>query len=264
MTADGTDTYHIVKSAGRYKECQRTQGVSTTNLVGRMFLLSTDHLQRGDQEYNVGRRDSESMSSDASARSPWTGVSQFLPTTQKILQFSNKKEPKKTDKIIYVAGAFDLFHVGHLDFLEAVRKHGDYLIVGLHTDPVVNRYKGFNFPIMNLHERTLSVLAYRCVDEVVIGAPYTVTAEMMDHFNISLVVHGMTNIDSDVDGLDPYAEPKNRGQFLQIDSGNTLTTEILVQRILNKRMEYQERNKKKEAKEIAAIEAFTKHHKEQI
>ena len=264
MTADGTDTYHIVKSAGRYKECQRTQGVSTTNLVGRMLLLSTDHLQRGDQEYNVGRRDSESMSSDASARSPWTGVSQFLPTTQKILQFSNKKEPKKTDKIIYVAGAFDLFHVGHLDFLEAVRKHGDYLIVGLHTDPVVNRYKGFNFPIMNLHERTLSVLAYRCVDEVVIGAPYTVTAEMMDHFNISLVVHGMTNIDSDVDGLDPYAEPKNRGQFLQIDSGNTLTTEILVQRILNKRMEYQERNKKKEAKEIAAIEAFTKHHKEQI
>ena len=31
------------------------------------------------------------------------------------------------------------------------------------------RYKGSNYPIMNLHERTLSVLAYRCVDEVVIG-----------------------------------------------------------------------------------------------
>ena len=35
MTADGTDTYHIVKDAGKYKECKRTQGVSTTNLVGR-------------------------------------------------------------------------------------------------------------------------------------------------------------------------------------------------------------------------------------
>lgn len=258
MTADGTDTYHIVKSAGRYKECQRTQGVSTTNLVGRMLLLSTDHLQRGDREYNVDKTTSDNMSSDSSARSPWTGVSQFLPTTQKILQFSNKKEPKKTDKVIYVAGAFDLFHVGHLDFLEAVRKNGDYLIVGLHTDPVVNRYKGFNFPIMNLHERTLSVLAYRCVDEVVIGAPYTVTPEMMDHFNISLVVHGKTNISEDVDGTDPYAEPKKRGMFMQLDSGNSLTTEILVQRILNKRLEYQERNKKKEAKEIAAFEAFSK------
>ena len=83
--------------------------------------------------------------------------------TQKLLQFSNKEGPKPTDKIIYVAGAFDLFHVGHLDFLEAARQHGDYLILGLHTDPVVNRYKGDNFPIMNIHERTLSVLAYRSV-----------------------------------------------------------------------------------------------------
>ena len=101
------------------------------------------------------------MSSDASARSPWTGISQFLPTTQKILQFSNTRVPGKNDKIVYVAGAFDLFHIGHLDFLEQVAKLGDYLIVGLHTDPVVNRYKGANYPIMNLHERVLSVLAYR-------------------------------------------------------------------------------------------------------
>ena len=139
MTADGTDTYHIVKSADRYKECQRTQGVSTTNLVGRMLMLTKDHLQRGDKEYAVDRRSSKDMSSDSSARSPWTGVSQFLPTTQKILQFSNKESAKKNDKIVYVAGAFDLFHIGHLDFLEKAKELGTYLIVGLHTDPVVNR-----------------------------------------------------------------------------------------------------------------------------
>jgi len=258
MTADGTDTYHIVKSAGRYKECKRTQGVSTTNLVGRMLLLSMDHMQRGDQEYSVDKHRSEDMSSDSTTHSPWTGVSQFLPTTQKILQFSNKEGPKENDKIIYVAGAFDLFHVGHLDFLEKVRQHGDYLIVGLHTDPVVNRYKGYNFPIMNIHERTLSVLAYRCVDEVVIGAPYSVSAEMMDHFKVSLVVHGMTPIAPDIDGQDPYSVPKSRDQFMQIDSGNSLTTEMLVQRILARRIEYQERNKKKETKEMAAYEAFVK------
>ena len=60
---------------------------------------------------------------------------------------------------MYVAGAYDLFHVGHLDFLEKARAEGDFLIVGLHTDPIVNRYKGYNYPIMNLHERVLSVLA---------------------------------------------------------------------------------------------------------
>ena len=52
-----------------------------------------------------------------------------------------------------------MFHVGHLDFLEKARAEGDFLIVGLHTDPEVNRYKGSNYPIMNLHERVLSVLA---------------------------------------------------------------------------------------------------------
>jgi ethanolamine-phosphate cytidylyltransferase len=50
-----------------------------------------------------------------------------------------------------------------LDFLEKAKKEGDYLIVGLHTDPVVNRYKGQNYPIMNVHERTLSVLACRVI-----------------------------------------------------------------------------------------------------
>ena len=53
MTADGTDTYHLVKSAGRYKECQRTQGVSTTDLVGRMLLMTKNHQLKGSKEYEV-------------------------------------------------------------------------------------------------------------------------------------------------------------------------------------------------------------------
>ena len=73
MTADGTDTYHIVKTAGRYKECQRTQGVSTTNLVGRMLLLSTDHLQRGEREYAVDK----TTSGRSSISSCWSLLSQY-------------------------------------------------------------------------------------------------------------------------------------------------------------------------------------------
>ena len=70
-----------------------------------MLLLSKDHQQRGPAEYQasaslsaaarltcslqVDRRSSADMSSDSSARSPWTGLSQFLPTTSRILEFSN-------------------------------------------------------------------------------------------------------------------------------------------------------------------------------
>lgn len=46
------------------------------------------------------------------------------------------------DSCRYAAGAFDLFHVGHVDFLEQVSKLGDFIVIGIHTDPVVNMYKG--------------------------------------------------------------------------------------------------------------------------
>lgn len=43
--------------------------------------------------------------------SPWTGVSQFLQTSRKIIQFASGKEPEPEDTVIYVAGAFDLFRI---------------------------------------------------------------------------------------------------------------------------------------------------------
>lgn len=253
VTADGVDTYKIVKDAGRYKEVQRTAGVSTTDLVGRMLLLTKNHFKQGQYEYSVAKEHSTTMGQDSSARSPYTGCSQFLPTTQKIIQFSDGKAPKEGDRIVYVAGAFDLFHVGHLDFLEKAKAQGDYVIVGLHTDPVVNRYKDSNYPIMNLHERVLSVLACKYVSEVVIGAPYKVTQDLMDHFNIDIVIHGNTPVMMDVDGTHPYEIPKALGKFKNVDSGNEMTTDRIVERIIRNRQQFQERNKQKEEKEVKLV-----------
>lgn len=101
------------------------------------------------------------FSQDNGAGSPWTRVSKFMPSTKTILQFADGQAPKPGDTIVYVCGAFDLFHVGHLCFLEEARKLGDYLVVGIYPDQVVNKYKGNNNPIMTLHERVLSVLAYK-------------------------------------------------------------------------------------------------------
>ncbi|CAH1964105.1 unnamed protein product [Acanthoscelides obtectus] len=256
MTADGQDTYKEVKEAGRYREVQRTAGISTTDLVGRMLLLTRNHFRQGQYEYDVDGEHSTTMGQCSSARSPYTGCSRFLPTTQKIMQFSDGKPPEPGDRVIYVAGAFDLFHVGHLDFLEKARQHGDYLIVGLHTDPVVNRYKGSNYPIMNLHERVLSVLACKYVSEVVIGAPYSVTKDLVDHFEVALVIHGETPAAPDDDGSDPYEYPKKIGKFKTVSSGNDMTTEKIVDRIIKNHKEFINRNKRKEAKEIELIKSL--------
>ena len=80
-----------------------------------------------------------------------------------------------------------------------------------------------------------------------IGAPYFVTLEMINHFNVSVVCHGKTDVMPEVDGKDPYAIPKKEGKFVAVESGNSLTTVMLVQRILSRRLDYEERNTKKEA-----------------
>ncbi|KAJ1522227.1 hypothetical protein ONE63_002535 [Megalurothrips usitatus] len=250
MTADGLDAYHLLKSAGRYREVSRTAGVSTTDVVGRMLLLTREHFRRDFLEYDVDR--ASTTGSDSVPGSPWTETSQFLTTTAKILNFSNGKEPKPGDKIVYAAGAFDIFHVGHLDFLEQASKLGDFLIVGLHTDTVVNKYKGSNQPIMNLHERSLSVLACKYVSEVVIGAPRVVTEGLMEHFKVDVVCHGKTQTADITGSSDPYLVPKKQGKFVIVDSKNDMTTEKILYRIITHRLEYEERNRKKEGKERVA------------
>lgn len=57
---------------------------------------------------------------------------------------------------------------------------------------------------------------------------------------------------------DPYGYPKELGIFHSINSGSELTTEKVVQRIINKRMEFEERNKLKEAKELKILESLNK------
>uniref|UniRef100_A0AAR2K222 ethanolamine-phosphate cytidylyltransferase n=1 Tax=Pygocentrus nattereri TaxID=42514 RepID=A0AAR2K222_PYGNA len=262
LTVDGKDTYEEVKKSGRYRECKRTQGVSTTDLVGRMLLMTkAHHSNTGSSDY---QQHTDNFGRGPKGHSPWTGVSQFLQTSQKIIQFASGKEPQPGDTIIYVAGAFDLFHIGHVDFLEAVYKLSDkpYVIVGLHFDQEVNRYKGKNYPIMNVHERTLSVLACRYVSEVVIGAPYTVSKDLLDHFKVDLVCHGKTEVFPDRDGSDPYAVPRRKGILRIVDSGNSLTTDDIVQRIIKNRLLFEARNQKKEAKEMAVIQAMKRREEE--
>lgn len=223
LDADGLDTYRFVKAAGRYRECQRTIGVSTTDLVERML---------------------EATNSSGRPNTPSSRLSKFLPSTRKIVQFaaSTGAGPKAGDRVVYVAGAFDIFHVAHVDFLEQVSKQGDYIIVGLYSDEIISRYRGSNYPIMNQQERVLSVLACKYVHEVVMEAPYSITEELIDHFKVDVVCHGKTSIELDENGRNPYEVAKELGKYVEVDSGNKLTTQMVVERILNKRNEFVQRN----------------------
>ena len=73
-----------------------------------------------------------------------------------------------------VFSAFDLCHAGHILMLEEASSQCDYLVVGLQSDPTVDRPEK-NKPIQSLYERYLQLKGCRWVDEII---PYTTEEEV--------------------------------------------------------------------------------------
>jgi D-beta-D-heptose 7-phosphate kinase/D-beta-D-heptose 1-phosphate adenosyltransferase len=71
--------------------------------------------------------------------------------------------------VVFTSGVFDLVHPGHVVLLEAARREGDALIVGLNTDASVRRLgKGPERPIIPEGARARVVAAFAAVDCVVL------------------------------------------------------------------------------------------------
>jgi glycerol-3-phosphate cytidylyltransferase len=78
-------------------------------------------------------------------------------------------------RIGYAPGAFDLFHIGHLNLLRRAKEHCDYLIAGVVSDEVLIAQKGF-MPVVPLAERIEIARNCRYVD----GAHAAVTDDKFD------------------------------------------------------------------------------------
>ncbi len=78
--------------------------------------------------------------------------------------------------IVCTNGVFDLMHIGHLRYLEAARRMGDALIVGINSDASTRRLKGPSRPLVPESERAEMVAGLACVDLVTIFAEDTAEA----------------------------------------------------------------------------------------
>lgn len=74
-------------------------------------------------------------------------------------------------------------------------------------------------------------------------------------YRIHVVLHGKTPSLPDVDGSDPYAAAKALGLYREVETEfSELTARSIIDRIIGRRQVYEERNRKKEAKELAEME----------
>lgn len=75
---------------------------------------------------------------------------------------------KAKQKIVFTNGCFDLLHAGHVTYLEAAKKRGDKLILGLNTDRSVSAIKGPTRPVVNENDRARVLAALESVDAVIL------------------------------------------------------------------------------------------------
>ena len=76
----------------------------------------------------------------------------------------------------FTCGAFDLLHAGHIVMLKEAKENCDYLIVGLQTDPSIDRQEK-NQPVQSVYERYMQLQAVKYVDEII---PYDTEQSLID------------------------------------------------------------------------------------
>ena len=109
-------------------------------------------------------------------------------------------------KIGITFSAFDLLHAGHVKMLEEAKQNCDYLIVGLQTDPTLDRPTK-NKPTQTVVERYIQLKACKFVDEIVPYATEQDLEDILKSFTIDLRIVGDEYKDRDFTGR-AYCEEK--------------------------------------------------------
>lgn len=85
----------------------------------------------------------------------------------------------------FTCSSFDLLHAGHVLMLEECKRYCDYLIVGLQTDPTIDRPGVKNKPVQSVYERQIQLRGCKYVDEIFV---YDSESDLMNMIT-SLPIH---------------------------------------------------------------------------
>jgi glycerol-3-phosphate cytidylyltransferase len=124
----------------------------------------------------------------------------------------------------FTCGVFDLFNAGHVLMLKNAKRQCDKLIVGIQTDPTIDRpYK--NKPIQSIVERQIEVGACKYVDNVIVYQTERDLEELLEVLPINVRFIGMDHKDGFKTGVEIC---KRRGitEIYSERGGRYSTTEL--------------------------------------
>lgn len=91
-----------------------------------------------------------------------------VQTTEKLTTLERLVSARPVGTVALANGVFDLFHVGHLRYLEAAAAEADVLVVAVNSDASTRAYKGPDRPVIPEVERAEIVAGLACVDHVIL------------------------------------------------------------------------------------------------
>lgn len=137
----------------------------------------------------------------------------------------------KNEKIALTSGTFDLLHVGHLRYLEAVKALGDIVVVMLSGDARTKARKGSDRPVIPENDRAQMLDALKIVDYVFID-PAQAAPDQIDPVHAEIV----SLLNPDVyatDGEDPrFFNIMEKSKLLVLPrTDEQVSTSAIIERI---------------------------------
>ena len=238
----GNTIYDEIIAKKRLRVFRRTEGISTTVIIGRLLLGMKDKFDAldGKDENNLAIKKSYEELENASNLQYGT-MTTLLTTSYRIAEFSNKKMPEHGEKVVYICGEFDVLHKVHIEALKKAKESGDFVYVGVYNDITVNKRKGKYNPVLNINERCLNLLALKYVDDVVFGAPEIITEDLIHNLNVDVVIQFITPKmkDGKCDKEEKiYEAAKKLGKLKEVEISGELTNDTLAERIWENKEQY--------------------------
>jgi len=179
----------------------------------------------------------------ASFDTPHQLLKKSIMTHIKIMSLAQAIAHRQTIKtLVFTNGIFDLFHVGHLTYLEQARELGTALFVGLNSDQSTTTLKGPKRPLISESDRAKLLASLECVAGVIIFGELTVH-QLIDKLRPEIYVKGgdyaLPSADDDQSSSKPVLHEASLvynygGQVILIPYQAGYSTTELIDRIVER------------------------------